>query len=109
MAQVKLSVGGRVYELACREGEEAHYEALAARLDEKAEAVKRAVGGVSEARLLLLTALLLADDIHQAGPNAAPAPPPEPAIDPQMVSLLHAFADRLESLGTKLEKAAPAS
>ncbi|WP_174274814.1 cell division protein ZapA, partial [Sphingomonas bacterium] len=61
MAQVTLSVGGRNYDLMCHAGEERHYERLAARIDAKAQAVRGAVGGVSESRQLLLAALLLAD------------------------------------------------
>ena len=107
MAQAKLSIGGRTYELACREGEEAHYEALARRIDAKAEEVRGAMGGISETRLLLLAALLLADELENRMPGGSPPAPPAPAIDPHLVTLLAGFADRLESFGAKLEKASP--
>ncbi|NIJ08905.1 cell division protein ZapA [Sphingomonas vulcanisoli] len=109
MAQVKLSIGGRQYELACRAGEEAHYEALAQKIDAKAQDVLGALGGVSETRLLLLASLLLADEIDSRPPGAAPPPPPAPAIDPKLVPLLEQFAERLEALGDKLEKAMPSA
>ena len=106
MAQVRLSIGGRQYELACREGEEAHYETLAQRIDGKAQDVLGAMGGLSETRMLLLAALLLADDLDSSAPGASAPPPPSPAIDPALIGLLETFAERLESLGAKLEKAA---
>ena len=106
MAQVKLSIGGRTYELACRAGEEAHYESLARRIDAKAEDVRGAMGGIGETRLLLLTALLLADELDARSPATAPAAPaPEPVIDMRLVGVLEGFADRLEVLSGKLEKA----
>lgn len=109
MAQVKLPIGGRTYELACREGEEAHYATLAQRIDAKAEEVRHAIGGVSETRLLLLTALLLADEIDSRDPETPPPPPPAPSTDPALIEMLAGVAERLEALGRKLEKASPIS
>ncbi len=109
MAQVRLEIGGRSYELACHAGEEAHYEMLARRIDAKARDVLGAMPGVTETRLLLLAALLLADDLDSAAPQSAPPPPPKPVVDPTLVHLLEGVAERLEKLGDKLEKAAPAS
>ena len=104
MAQVKLSIGGRSYDLACREGEEAHYETLARRIDAKAEDVRGAMGAIGETRLLLLTALLLADEVENQTPGTRPTPP-APAIDPRLVETMESFAARLESLSGKLENA----
>jgi cell division protein ZapA len=111
MAQLNLHVAGRSYELACRDGDEPRLRALAEIVDAKAIEAGRALGGVNEARQLLLAALLLADeltDLRRA--NAAPAAEPPPA-EPQfpaseIAALLDSFAERLESLADGLEERA---
>jgi cell division protein ZapA len=100
MTQVRLSIGGRAYDIACREGEQAHFEALGALVDSKAREVATALGGTNEVRQLLLAALLLADDLK------TDAPPPE---DPALAPRIDAIAARLESLATALENSAPPS
>jgi cell division protein ZapA len=64
MAQVDLKIAGRTYEIACRDGEEAHLRQLADIVDGKAVQAGRALGGVNEARQLLLASLLLADELN---------------------------------------------
>jgi len=54
MAQVKLIVGGRTYDLACRDGEEPRLEMLAQMLDSKARDAGQLVGSANETRQLLL-------------------------------------------------------
>lgn len=98
MAQVTLTVGGRRYDLACRDGEEAHLEALAAVVDNKAEEAARAVGNANETRQLLLAALLLADELSEV--RAGQADPAEARFAAQIVRL----ASRIETLAERLEK-----
>ena len=100
MAQVVLSVGGRRYELACRDGEEAHLQALAAVVDAKAGDAARAVGGAHAARQLLLAALLLADDLSErGGDNSEAMKEPVEAL----VDTVEALAARMEALAERLE------
>ena len=63
MAQVKLSVGNRSYDLACPDGQEPRLEMLAGMLDSKAREAEQVVGSANEARQLLLAGLLLADEL----------------------------------------------
>ena len=65
MGQLTLRVNGQPYTLACRDGEEAQLVALAAAVDDKVGQLTAQVGQVGEARLLLMTALLLADEINE--------------------------------------------
>jgi cell division protein ZapA len=97
MAQVTLTVGGRRYELACRNGEEPRLEMLAAMVDAKATDAGRAVGSANEPRQLLLAALLLADELSEV---RAGAPDPERAAT---AVALDALATRIEALAERLE------
>lgn len=98
MAKVELRIGGRAYEIACRDGEEAHFEQIAAVVDAKAADAVQAVGGLTETRLLLFAALLLADDLSTA--RAAPLP----AADPRAAAKISALAERVELLAARLER-----
>ena len=62
MADVRLSIAGRQYDVNCADGQEAQLLKLAALVDEKA----RSVGGGTETRQLLYAALMLADEAHEA-------------------------------------------
>lgn len=110
MAQVRLVVGGRHYQVACQDGGEAHLAKLAGRIDAKITEVQRSMGGVDEPRQLLFAALLLADeitDLRQAleqAEAAPPPPPPPPAIDPAALDALERLADRVEALADGLEE-----
>lgn len=100
MGQVIVAIGGRNYPLACRDGEEAHLTALAADIAAKADRLTKSIGVISETRLLLMSALLIADEAHEIrkGGNAgATAPLP---TDPQLagaVARAEALAARLSA------------
>ncbi len=62
MADVKLTIAGRPYDVHCADGEEAQLLQLASIVDEKA----RGIQGGTEVRQLLFAALMLADDAQEA-------------------------------------------
>jgi cell division protein ZapA len=66
MPLVNVMVNNRAYTIACDEGEEAHLKALAAHVDAKAKDVINSVGQVGDARMMLMAALLIADEHHEA-------------------------------------------
>lgn len=107
MASVEVVIGGRRHELACRDGEEAHLRTVAAIVDAKATAAARSMGGMSEARQLLFTALMLADELNDAreAMARAAAPPPDPAI----AATIEHLAERLEQLTSLLDHAPDAA
>src|ERR1700761_4543902 len=65
MPLVNIMVNGRAYTVACDDGEEDHLRELAATVDAKAREVLSSVGQVGDTRLLLMAALLMADE-HSA-------------------------------------------
>ena len=66
MPLVNVMVNGRAYTIACDDGEEDHLRDLAATVDAKAREVLSSVGLVGDTRLLLMAALLMADEYHGA-------------------------------------------
>jgi len=66
MPLVNVMVNSRAYTIACDDGEEEHLKALAAEVDVKVQELLGSVGQVGDQRLILMSALLLADELHAA-------------------------------------------
>ena len=66
MGQVSVNVNGRDYPVACDDGQEDHVSRLGEYLDKRASGLSEQVGAVSEGRLLVMTGLLVADELSEA-------------------------------------------
>jgi cell division protein ZapA len=64
MPLVNVMVNSRAYTIACDDGEEDHLRELAATVDAKTRELLSSVGQVGDTRLLLMAALLIADEHH---------------------------------------------
>jgi cell division protein ZapA len=64
MPEVEIEIGGRRFEVACQPGEEDYLISAATALDKEASSIGDQLGRLSEARMLLMAGLMLAD---QAG------------------------------------------
>lgn len=108
MADVDVEVAGRRYKLSCRDGEEDHLRALVRMVDEKAEHLTGALGDMTEARTLLLSALLLADELNDLrGAAAARNETPAAAeIDPAYAIAIERIAERVERLADQVQRTA---
>jgi len=71
MPLVNVMVNSRAYTIACDEGEEEHLKELAAHVDVKAREVLASVGQVGDTRMLLMAALLIADEHHELAAKVA--------------------------------------
>ena len=71
MPLVNVMVNARAYTIACDEGEEEHLKELATHVDAKAREVLGAVGQVGDARMMLMAALLIADEHHDLNAQVA--------------------------------------
>ena len=105
MAQVTITINGRAYPVACNEGEEQRIAELARYVDGKVKAFAKDLGQIGEARLLVLAALILADELAdaqvepvrpQAGNGAA-------ADEGKLVAGIENLAQRIEAIAVRLE------
>ena len=105
MASIDVDIAGRRYDVACRDGEEAHLRSLAAMVDKRAGDAAQALGSLTETRQLLFAALLIADDLKEACAGAGLPDPTPPPPDPAVAEALERLAARLENLAASLEQA----
>jgi cell division protein ZapA len=77
MAEVAISVNGRAYRFQCGDGEEERLKELASYVKSRMDGIKQEHASISDDRLLLMTALLIADDLWDAtsGDSIASAKP----------------------------------
>ena len=99
---IEISIAGRTYQVACREGEEENLRAAARLVDGKSREALAGLGTLSEARQFLFASLLLADQLIDKSPTAAQPAGPDPAV----VERAEALAGRLEMLAAELENEA---
>lgn len=66
MGQASITLNGRVYRLNCADGEEARLRMLIGIVSEKLEGLAREFGQVGDDRLLMMAALMLADELVDA-------------------------------------------
>ena len=100
MAKVTLEIGGSRWPVNCRDGEEAQVARLGAMLEARWAQAQRAAGDPAPVRIMLLVALMLADDLADAQAREAEAA----SNDDDMLTTV---ADRLEKLASALERGAP--
>lgn len=101
MAQVTLSIAGRDYAVACSDGEEPRLKQLGAIIDAKAREAGAGAPGMTESRVLLYAALLIADDFHEARSGGTPGAEPTG----EAAEAVHRLAERVAALAERLEAA----
>jgi cell division protein ZapA len=66
VAQIAVTLNGRTYRLSCAPGEEPRLVELAAHVKMRMDTLLREFGNVGDDRLLLMTALMIADEFFDA-------------------------------------------
>jgi cell division protein ZapA len=63
MAQVSVTINGRVYRMACDDGQEDHLARLARDLDARIARLRESFGEIGDTRLTVMAALMVADEL----------------------------------------------
>ncbi|MEL6775409.1 MAG: cell division protein ZapA [Pseudomonadota bacterium] len=100
MAEVTIEIAGRAYRIGCGPGEEGHVRDLAASIDAEARQIEKAAGTVPEGRLLVMSALMLADRLAEAEREKETlqkdlAADPQAEGDVETATMIDELADRL--------------
>ena len=117
MAETRITVhiNDRDYPLACAEGDEDRITALAARIDAIAKRVPGSATSIGEARLLVMVALILADQLdelertskanppHATKSTARGKPNAKPNAKPADGAMVTKLTEQIESIASHLE------
>lgn len=107
MGQVVVKVNGREFPLSCADGQEPRIRRLAQYVDAKIGEFVKTIGQVGEARLILLAALVVADELADANDalqqerNRARAAGGGEATE--AASGIRNIAQRIESIAARIE------
>lgn len=127
MPEVKVTIGGRDYQVACQDGEEHFLTSAASMLDAEAGVLSAQIGRLPESRMLLMAGLMLADktagideQLRQSEAQIsalqselaqlrnAPAPVPErvevPVVPTRVLETMAELAARAESIADSVEE-----
>jgi cell division protein ZapA len=106
MPKVHIVVNNRGYDVACDEGQEAHLTELARDLAERVDHLVQSVGQIGDARLLLMAALLLSDELATARRDLERRDVGRSADEEQrLADSLERLAARVEAIAARLEAA----
>ncbi|MBT5108583.1 MAG: cell division protein ZapA [Rhodospirillaceae bacterium] len=119
MTEIFLTINGRNYTVACEEGQEEHLGRLAEYVKTRVEDLTESVGQIGDARLMLMVALLISDElsdaytetatlrdeIEQKGDMSSSTPVSSALVADRLALGLEEMADRIESLAERLEGA----
>jgi len=67
MPQVTVTINSRNFRMACEEGQEDHLRQLAKDLDDRIVALRGQFGEIGDARLTVMAALMIADELSETG------------------------------------------
>ena len=106
MAQVNVSVNGQSYRIACEDGQEDRLVDLAAMVDEKVIGLVNQIGQVGSNRLLVMAALIIADELVDLKNEVGSSRELEDDIKQEdMVLTLQEITKRIENIADQVEQA----
>jgi len=122
MGIVNISVYGRQYQVACDPGQEEHLRDLGFEIDERMRAMSRSMDGAGEHMILLLSSLMLADELRDvkqevaylqqqyqqiaAQAQAAQDLPQASGHDARLLEMEAAMAETLQEVAMRIERIA---
>jgi len=116
MAEVNITMNGRMYEISCDDGQEGRVVDLAAYIDQRLQQIARSGAAYNDAHLMVLTTLVLADELFEAreqlgqpakGRKAAAEPAPVAEMDAEeekaIVKLLDKLTKRIDGIAARVQ------
>ncbi len=111
MAEVTLTINGRNYGIACDDGQEKRVRDLGYYIDQRMREIARAGAATNESHLMVLTSLMLADEIFDLRDNIGSM---EEQVqqssrgardDDAIAGAIGELADRIDDISGRIQKA----
>ncbi len=110
MAQVTVTINDRKYQIACEDGQESHLLRLGNYVDKRAKELLSSVGHVKEDLLLVMTCLLISDELSDLyaeleGVREGPTPDTSQAeAELLRAKALEGLVLRIEAIADRIER-----
>lgn len=114
MSQLDIQINGRTYNIACDDGQEEHLKKLAVFFGDRVEELAGTLGQIGDARLMLMTGLMIADEMSDAYAEidelkaeltALKKANADTSVEEKSAEVIGSMATRIEALAIKLEQA----
>jgi cell division protein ZapA len=117
MSSVRVTIGGREFQVSCDDGEEGRIKNLARLLDERVKTLGGGTGRISESHLMMLAGLMLTDELEDAkrelkqlrqeiqNSSQSFEMSKQIELESAVASTLHNIAARVEAIAGDLETA----
>jgi cell division protein ZapA len=123
VSQVNVTINGRQFRMACEDGQEGHLQQLAKDLDDRIVALRGQFGEIGDARLTVMAALMVADELAETGKKLKrlevdhealqdvrdAAAERNEATQAAIVAAFTSAAERIEGMAKKLSQSGAAS
>jgi cell division protein ZapA len=123
VSQVNVTINGRQFRMACEDGQEGHLQQLAKDLDDRIVALRGQFGEIGDARLTVMAALMVADELAETGKKlkrleadhaalqdvGAVAAERNQATQAAIVAAFTSAAERIEGMARKLSQSGAAA
>lgn len=107
MAQVEITVNDRLYKITCDDGQEQRLQKLAAHFDKHVSALSGEIGQIGDARLMLLSALTVCDELFEANTRIKSLENASDELDAETIGgaarVIEAAAKRVEKISARVE------
>ena len=108
MSRIEVEVNGRAYQISCDDGQEQRVEQLAGNIDRLVGRLTREFGQIGDARLLLLAALTISDELAETRRRLADYAGDTHALDPETHGgarrVIDAASQRLAGMAARLDR-----
>jgi cell division protein ZapA len=110
VAQVTVKINGYSYTVGCEDGQEGHLISMAGQVEQRIDSIKALGSSSGENRLLVLAALLMADELHDTRAEleqlraAIPAKPGRSKSEAEATRRVSRMAARAEQIANGLEQ-----
>jgi cell division protein ZapA len=106
MPQVNVTINGKTYRMACDDGQEAHLEGLAHRLNEIIGQLRQSFGEIGDQRLTVMAAITMGDDLAEAHRRIRRLEAELAAINETKTAVISRFEESEASIARAIEQAA---
>jgi cell division protein ZapA len=113
MAQVSVTINGRVYRMACDDGQEDYLMRLARELDQRIGQLRETFGEIGDTRLAVTAAIMLADEVSELRKRMRATEQEIESLHQEQLTATEkadaserAFADAIDQVAERIERLA---